>query len=102
MLEIKLYVADIDYDGIVDMALPKAADKLSQKGTFIGKMVKKREKLLGKIAHKFLAKKGQDGTEQMITKLAQKKRNLLIEKASGIVGKKGIDMRIVGIDVKKC
>ena len=102
MLEIKLYVSDIDYDGIVDMVLPKVADKLSKKGTFLGKMVKKREKMLGKIAHKFLKKKGQDGTEQLLADLAEKKRNLLIEKASGIVEKKGIDLRIVGIDVKKC
>ena len=102
MLEIKLYVADIDYDGIVDMALPKVADKLSKKGTFIGKMVKKREKMLGKIAHKFLKKRGQDGTEKLIAELAQKKRKLLIEKASDIVEKKNIDLRVVGIDVKKC
>lgn len=102
MLEIKLYVADIDYDEIVDMVLPKVADKLSKKGTFLGKMVKKREKTLGKIAHKFLKKKGQDGTEKLIAELAEKKRSLLIEKASGIVEKKGIGLRVVGIDVKKC
>ena len=102
MLEIKLYVADIDYDGIVDMALPKVADKLSKKGTFLGKMVKKQEKKLGKMAHKFLTKKGQDGTEQLIAKLAAKKRSLLIEKASDIVEKKGIGLRVVGIDVNKC
>lgn len=102
MLEIKLYVSDIDYDGIVDMALPKVADKLSQKGTFLGKIVKKREKMLGKIAHKFLKKKGQNGTEQLLADLAEKKRKLLIEKASEIVNKKGLDLRVVGIDVKKC
>ena len=101
MLEIKLYVSDIDYDGIVDMALPKVADKLSKKGTFLGKMVKKREKTLGKIAHKFLAKIGQEGTEELIADLAKKKRQMLIDKASGIVEKKGISMRVVGIDVKK-
>ena len=102
MLEIKLYVADIDYDGIVDMALPKVADKLAKKGTILGKAVKKREKKLEKMAHKFLTKKGQDGMEQMISKLAAKKRSLLIEKASGIVEKKGIGLRLVGIDVNKC
>ena len=102
MLEIKLYVADIDYEGIVDMALPKVADKLSKKGTFLGKMVQKREKTFGKIAHKFLKKKGPDGTEQLIADLAEKKRSLLIEKASGIAKKRGIDLRVVGIDVKKC
>ena len=102
MLEIKLYVSDIDYDVIVDTALPKVADKLSQKGTFLGKTLKKREKMLGKIAHKFLKKRGQDGTEQLLVDLAKKKRQLLIEKASEIVNKKGIDLRIVGIDVKKC
>ena len=101
MLEIKLYVADIDYDGIVDMALPKVADKLAKRGTFIGKTVKKREKLLGKIVHRFLAKKGQEGTEELIAELAEKKRDLLIEKASNIVEKKGIGLRVVGIDVKK-
>ena len=101
MLEIKLYVSDIDYDGIVDMALPKVTDKLSKKGTFLGKMVKKREKTLGKIAHKFLAKRGQEGTEELIADLAKKKRQMLIDKASGIVEKKGISMRVVGIDVKK-
>ena len=102
MLEIKLYVADIDYDGIVDMALPKVADKLANKGTFLGKVLKKREKMLRKAAHKFLTKKGQDGTEQLIADLAEKKRSLLIEKAGGIVEKKGIGLRVVGIDVKKC
>ena len=101
MLEIKLYVSDIDYDGIVDMALPKVAEKLSQKGTFLGKLLKKREKMLGKAAHKFLAKRGQEGTEKLIADLSAKKRKLLIEKASGIVEKKGISMRVVGIDVKK-
>ena len=102
MLEIKLYVSDIDYDGIVDMALPRVTDKLSKKGTFLGKMIKKKEKSLGKLAHKFLKKKGSDGTEQLIADLAEKKRSLLIDKASDIVIKKGIGLRVVGIDVKKC
>ena len=101
MLEVKLYVSDIDYEGIVDMALPKVTQKLSDKGSFIGKIVKKREKMLGKAAHKFLTKRGQEGTEQLIANLAAKKRSLLIDKASSAVKKKGLDMRIVGIDVKK-
>ena len=102
MLEIKLYVSDIDYDGIVDMLLPIAVKKLSEKGTFLGKMVKKKEKTLEKLAHKFLKKKGPDETERLIASLAEKKRSLLIEKASAIVEKKNIGLRVVGIDVKKC
>lgn len=100
MLEIKILVSDIDYDGVVDMALPKVADKLTAKGGLLSKLAGRKDKL-GDIAHKFIKKKGQSGMEETIANLATKKRSMIMEKASQIAAKKGIGVQILGIDVKK-
>ena len=100
MLEVRVLVSDIDYDGIVDMALPLVADKLTAKGGLLAKFAGQKDRL-GNIAHKFIAKRGQDGMEKLIADLATKKRSLIIEKAAAAAAKKGIGVQIVGIDVKK-
>ena len=55
MLEVKLLISDLDYDGVVDLVVPAVSQKLGAKGGLVGRIAGKKEKLLA-AAHRFLAK----------------------------------------------
>ena len=100
MLEIKLLVDEVDYDGLADLLLPIAADKLEEKGGLIGKVAGKKEWIGGKV-HKLLQKWGREKTEEKAVELAMKKRELLMEKATAAAEKKGLTLKVCDISVRK-
>lgn len=100
MLEIKLLVDEVDYDGLLDLALPIVADKLEEKGGLVGKAAGKKEWIGGKL-HKLLQKWGREKTEAKVAELAMKKRELLIEKATAAAAKKGVTLKVCDIFVRK-
>lgn len=100
MLEVKLLIDELDYDAVLDLALPILADKLEEKGGLVGKAAGKKEWIGGKL-HKLLQKWGREKTEAKVAELAMKKRELLIEKATAAAAKKGISVNIRDIAVRK-
>ena len=52
MLEVKILLSDLDYDGVADLVVPLVSDRLAAKGGLIGKIAGKKEELL-KAVHKF-------------------------------------------------
>lgn len=100
MLEVKILISHLDYDGVVDMAVPLVSEKLSAKGGLMGKVAGKKEKLL-KMAHKFLSQKDQEERDQLVADLVTKKRSLIVEKAAGFAEKKGVNVQICDISVRK-
>ena len=96
MLEIKLKVDAIDYDDAIELILPKLAESESK----LGKVAKRHGGLLKKIAHRFVKKKGQRGTEEFLAALAEKKSDLLIEKISAFAEEKGLHVHITEFSVK--
>ena len=100
MLEIKLLVDEVDYDGLADLILPIVADKLEEKGGLVGKLAGKKE-YIGQKLHRLLQKWGREKTEAKAVDLATKKRDLLIEKATAAAAKKGISVNIRDIAVRK-
>ena len=87
MLEVKLLISDLDYDGVVDLVVPAVSQKLSAKGGLVGRIAGKKEKLLA-AAHRFLA-------------IAAKKRSRIVEKVSALAEKKGVTVQICDISVRK-
>ena len=100
MLEVKLLISDLDYDGVVDLVVPAVSQKLGAKGGLVGRKERKKEKLLA-AAHRFLAKKDQDQRDQFVADIAAKKRSLIVEKVSALAEKKGVTVQICDISVRK-
>ena len=100
MLEIKILISDLDYDGLADLAVPLVSDQLAAKGGLIGKIAGKKEELL-KAVHKFLSQMDQDERDQFLAELVTKERSLIIEKAADFAEKKGVKVQICDISVKK-
>lgn len=42
MLEVKLLISDLDYDGVVDLVVPAVSQKLGAKGGLVGRIAGKR------------------------------------------------------------
>ena len=69
MLEVKLLISDLDYDGVVDLVVPAVAKKLRTRKGLVGRLAWKQEELL-RMAHKFLDKKNQDERDQLVADMA--------------------------------
>ena len=100
MIEVKILVDDIDYDSVADLLMPIVGDKLQEKGGIVGKLGSKKERLSG-VAHKVLGKMSQEKKDQTVVNLATKKHDLIIEKISGLVAKKGIGVKIKDVSIRK-
>ena len=96
MLEIKLKVDAIDYDDAIELILPKLAESESK----LGKVAKRHGGLLKKMAHRFVKKKGQRGTEEWIVTVVENKSDFLREKLSAFLQEKGLRVDISEISVK--
>ena len=100
MIEVRLLVDDIDYDSVADLLMPIVGDKLQEKGGIVGKLGSKQDKL-SHVAHKVLGKMSKEKKDQTVVNLAVKKHDLIIEKLSAIVKKKGIGIKIHDVSVRK-
>ena len=100
MLELRLLVSDLDYDDLVDVIVPLAADKVAERGGLLGKLAASRERLSA-AAHKFLVGKNQDQRDRLAAELAEKNRALLIKKAAELAEKKGIHVQVCDITIRK-
>ena len=56
MLEVKLLISELDYDGLVDIIVPIAATKAAGKGGLLSRLASSRERISA-AAHKFLSGK---------------------------------------------
>lgn len=100
MLEVKLLISDLDYDGVVDMLVPAVSKKLRTRKGLVGRLAWKQEELL-RMAHKFLDKKDQGQRDQFVADMAAKKRSLIVEKLSALAEKKGVTVQICDVSVRK-
>ena len=100
MLEIKVRVSDVDYDKLADILLPLLATELAEKGGLWG-LAGRNPKTAGKIAHRFVRKKGNDGMETVVEKLAAKNKTSMMQKVISLAEKKQIRFHLVDISVEK-
>ena len=91
MLEIKILISDLDYDGVVELAAPLAAEKLAQKGGLMKKLS----------YNKNLAGKTQDQREQLAAELVARNQGFLMEKAAELAKKNGVNVQVKDISVRK-
>ena len=101
MLEVKILISDLDYDGVLELAAPLAAEKLTQKGGLMGKLAGSVDGLKKLLYNKYLAGKTQDQRDQLAAELVAKNQGLLLEKAAELARKNGIKVQIRDISVKK-
>ena len=101
MLEVKILISDLDYDGVVELAAPLAAEKLAQKGGLMGKLAGSVDGLKKLVYNKYLAGKTQDQRDQQAAELAMKNRDVLMTKATELARKNGVHVQVRDISVQK-
>ncbi len=99
MLEIKILVSDIDYDGAVELAAPAAADKLAVRGGLMGKLLGNKKRLLW-VIRKYLNRKSQAERDKLAADLSARYRGQIIEKAAAFAAEKGVTLQIRDISVR--
>ena len=101
MLEVKILISDLDYDGVVELAAPLVAEKLSQKGGLMGRLAGSVDGLKKLIYNKYLAGKTQEERDQLAAELVTKNQKLLMEKAAELAEKNGIRIQVREISLRK-
>ena len=101
MLEVKILISDLDYDGVLELAAPLAAEKLTQQGGLMGTLAGSVDGLKKLLYNKYLAGKTQDQRDQLAAELVAKNQGLLLEKATELARKNGIKVQIRDISAKK-
>ena len=101
MLEIKILISELDYDGVVELAAPLAAEKLAQNGGLMGRLAGSGDGLKKLVYNKYLAGKGQDQRDQLAAELAMKNQDLLMTKAAELAKKNGVHVQVRDISVRK-
>ena len=101
MLEVKILISDLDYDGVLELAAPLAVEKLTQKGGLMGKLAGSVDGLKKLLYNKYLAGKTQDQRDQLAAELVAKNQGLLLEKATELARKNGIKVQIRDRSAKK-
>ncbi len=101
MLEVKILISDLDYDGVVELAAPLVAEKLSQKGGLMGRLAGSIDGLKKLIYNKYLAGKTQEERDQLAAELVTKNQKLLMEKATELAEKNGIRIQVREISLRK-
>ena len=101
MLEVKILISDLDYDGVVELVAPLAAAKLSQKGGLMGRLAGSTDGLKKLVYNKYLAGKSQEQRDQMAAELAMKNQDLLMTKAVELARKNGVHVQVRDISVRK-
>lgn len=101
MLEVKILISDLDYDGVVELAAPLVAEKLSQKGGLMGRLAGSIDGLKKLIYNKYLAGKTQEERDQLAAELVTKNQKLLMEKAAELAEKNGIRVQVREISLRK-
>lgn len=101
MLEVKILISDLDYDGVVELAAPLVAEKLSQKGGLMGRLAGSIDGLKKLIYNKYLVGKTQEERDQLAAELVTKNQKLLMEKATELAEKNGIRIQVREISLRK-
>ena len=101
MLEVKILISDLDYEGVVELAAPLVAEKLSQKGGLMGRLAGSVDGLKKLIFNKYLAGKTQEERDQLAAELVTKNQKLLMEKAAELAEKNGIRVQVREISLRK-
>ena len=100
MLEIKILISELDYDGVVELAAPLAAEKLAQAREIFARHLHADPREIV-IYNKYLAGKTQDQRDQLAAELVARNQGFLMEKAAELAKKNGENVQVKDISVRK-
>lgn len=101
MIEVRLLIDSIDYDSVAELLVPLLAENLAAKGGLVGKLASNKKDFAAATARKVLSKMSQEKKDELVVDLVNKKRDLLIEKTTGLAKKNGIRGKIYNISARK-
>jgi len=99
MIEITLRVSEVDYDALVDVLSPLVAERMSQRGGILRKLMGK-ESRIGTLAHGILKGKSYREKEALAVELAMKNREMLAEKLTELAHSNGISLQVDSLQIE--
>ena len=100
MIELRVLIDEIDYDSLVELLLPLAAEKLEEKGGFLAMLGRNREGMSG-VARQLLKSMSQEKRDEFLLQLLQDKKALALRKANETADRLGAGVSIADISARK-
>ena len=88
MIEVRVLVDDIDYDSLVDLIAPLAAEKLTAKGGVLGLLGRNSDNISGVV-------------RQVLKTMSQEKKDVVLTKANKMAAKKGAGVKVLDISARR-
>ena len=100
MLEIRVLVDDIDYDSVVELLAPLAAEKMEAKGGVLGLLGRNSESLTG-IVRQVLKSMSQEKKDEFLLQLLEEKKDTVLGKANKVAAKTGVGVKVLDISGRR-
>lgn len=100
MIELRLLMDEIDYDALVELLLPIAAEKLESKGGFLAMLGRNKEGLSG-VARQMLKTMPQEKRDEFVLQLLEEKKSLILNKVNSKAAEQRVGVRILDLQVQR-
>jgi len=100
MIEVRVLVDDIDYDSLVDLIAPLAAEKLTAKGGVLGLLGRNSDNISG-VVRQVLKTMSQEKKDEFLLQLLEEKKDVVLTKANKMAAKKGAGVKVLDISARR-
>ena len=100
MIEVRILLDDIDYDSLVELILPLAAEKLEEKGGLMALLGRNKDGMAG-VARHLLKTMSQEKRDEFLLQLLQEKKALVLKKANEKANQLGAGVTVADISARK-
>ena len=100
MIEVRVLLDDIDYDSVVELIAPLAAEKLTAKGGVLGLLGRNTENLSG-VVRQVLKTMSQEKKDEFLLQLLEEKKDVVVSKANKFAAKKGAGVKVLDISGRR-
>ena len=100
MIELRVLIDEIDYDSLVDLLVPLAAEKLEEKGGFLALLGHNKDGLTGMARH-MLKTMSQEKRDEFVLQLLKDKKGLILRKANEKAAQTGVGVKVLDLDGRR-
>ena len=100
MIEVRVLLDDIDYDSLVELIAPLAAEKLEAKGGVLGLLGRNKDGITG-VVRQMLKTMSQEKKDEFLLQLLEEKKELVVGKANKFAAKKGAGVKVLDISGRR-
>lgn len=100
-MKIALSIRDIDYESIIDQAVPLVKEKVKSDNSVLLKMISGILTMPGDIPNKMLSALPQETKDELVVYLINSNKGKIAELLQNTLANKGIELRIDDIEIEK-